>query len=325
MFTNATLLTGLVSVARLHYLTFSAHYVCASRCNGVHTINLIIDSSSFISGAVSSIAKKGNFCKGNSLYHPVQNNYKYQRKKPGWHKETAVGKSPWRLPFRNVVLLLLPVVLLTGCPTHAKKVLVIGDSISYATSGQLSMEGDKVEEISTSNRMVFMTLASPGMGAYATKDDGSEYWNPLLSNVIDNGEFDAIVVQLGTNDCVHVISNPGDYLPYINHIVDGIRAADSSVPILWLTMQEVPGYIGCSDIINNDLVASGVQTLPYGQWATARPECFADGIHPRDTWRNDVATGGTGKTAPAGYCNGKKVYASWLKVQLDTFFGPTVN
>jgi hypothetical protein len=211
-------------------------------------------------------------------------------------------------------------------PYARQKVLIIGDSIRYITSGQISNQGDTVQEDSTDNRMVFMTLATRGIGAYHKKNDRGDYWQVLIPNVMDRGEFDAVVVELGTNDCAYVIKKSGDYRAYIQIIIDSIRSVDSRVPILWLTMRKFTDYPSCARIINNDLIAEGVETLPYGIWANSHPECFAkDGIYPKEDWRQATASGGTGADQPAGYCNGRTEYAAWLKGRLDNYFGPTVN
>jgi hypothetical protein len=41
----------------------------------------------------------------------------------------------------------LATALLTGCPTASKRVLVIGDSISYMSAGELSNAGNSVADI----------------------------------------------------------------------------------------------------------------------------------------------------------------------------------
>jgi hypothetical protein len=221
----------------------------------VHTISLIIDCSFSISAAVSSIARKCNFSRASARHHPVQNNDKEKCKHAGWHK-APVGKSTWSVPFRNILLSLVAMVLLTGCPTQAKKVLIIGDSISFVASGNLVQVGNEVAENSVTNRMLFTVVANGGIGAYSRKDNDSDYWNVLIPNIIDDGEFDAVVVQLGTNDCVHAVNVPGDYLPYIRLITDSIRRADASVPIFWLTMNQFDDNPTCAEIINSDLVAA---------------------------------------------------------------------
>jgi hypothetical protein len=290
----------------------------------VQTIDPIFDSSFSISAAVSSIARKGNFCKASARHHPEKNCDKENCKSAGSHKE-PVGKSKWSVPFRNILLPLVTMALLTGCPTQAKKVLIIGDSISFVASGNLVQVGNEVAENSVTNRILFTVVANGGIGAYSRKDNDSDYWNVLIPNIIDDGELDAVVVQLGTNDCVHVVNGPGDYLPYIRLIIDSIKSADAAVPIFWLTMNQFDDNPTCAEIVNNDLVTAGIQTLPYGQWAQSHPECFADKIHPRVGWRKEQESGGTGAGAPDGYCNGRTAYAAWLKAQLDTFFGPAVN
>jgi hypothetical protein len=287
-------------------------------------MNLISYSLFSISAAFSSIARKGKFCKGNSPRHPVKNVDNEKCKLTGGQKE-SFGKSTWRVIFRSIILPLIATALLTGCPTEAKKVLIIGDSISFVASGNLVQAGNEVAESSVTNRILFTVVANGGIGAYSRKDNDSDYWNVLIPNIINDGEFDAVVVQLGTNDCVHVINVSGDYLPYIALITDSIRSADATVPIFWLTMNQFDDNPPCAEIINNDLAAAGIQTLPYGQWAQSHPECFADKIHPRVGWRKELESGGTGAVAPDGYCNGRTAYAAWLKAQLDTFFGPAVN
>jgi hypothetical protein len=225
----------------------------------------------------------------------------------------------------RIAFVILLAVLLTGCPTHAKRILIIGDSISSRTIGQMVIEGNSVLDSDTTNRMTFTALATEGAGTFTVKNlNHDEYWGVLIPDSIVDGAFNAVVVELGTNDCAY-LAVQGDFLPQIDKIVAVIRSADTSVPILWMTIKYRADYPKCAGIVNNDLLASGVEVLPYNDWADAHPECFIDGLHPKETWRKTPATGGAGVDAPAGYCDGTREYAVWLKGQLDNYFGPTIN
>jgi hypothetical protein len=233
--------------------------------------------------------------------------------------------------FWMVLLTAIWAVLLTGCPTDAKRVLVIGDSISLASAGEFAKVGNYVSDTDSTNRMSFTTLANIGIGARRTLGDPSdpdEYWSGLLSNSIKPGHFDAIVVALATNDC-HLLTASGDYLPDIERIASAISAADPDVPIFWLTLPDYALLPGCASIVNGDLaqtIASGthanLKTFNYQAWAEANQACFYDGVHLRERWRKDPNSGGANKPAPVDYCEGELKYATWLKAQLDDFFGP---
>jgi hypothetical protein len=179
--------------------------------------------------------------------------------------------------------------------------------------------------------MNFTILANIGIGARNTLGEPSDpdvYWPELLSNSIKPGNFDAVVVALATNDCP-VLKTQGDYSADITRIANAISAADLDVPIFWLTVPDYSHLPDCAAIVNGDLeqtIESGnypnLRTLDYNAWYAANPECFSDGVHPRDRWRIDPDSGGANKPAPAGYCEGQVKYAKWIKAQLDGFFGP---
>lgn len=223
--------------------------------------------------------------------------------------------------------------LLSGCPTDTKRVLVIGDSITHGSAGAITQVGGDVMATDPVNRITFTIIATGTIGARqtsVTQSDPEEYWPGLIANSIHTGNFDAIVVELGTNDCSSLGSAAGDYQPDIERIVSAISLADPDVAIFWLTMQQVPTYLDCAAMINSSLgqiiIEAGtypnLKTFSYGLWAEAHPECFKDGIHPRSAWNNDPSSGGTAGPVPAGYCDGQRSYAVWLKFQLDGYFGP---
>lgn len=239
---------------------------------------------------------------------------------------------------RSIINFLWPVMttaiiaaLLSGCPTQTKRVLIIGDSISYMSAGEISKAGNMVYDNDPSNRMTFTILANVGIGARRTlgePSDPDEYWSGLISNSIQPGSFDAIVVALATNDC-HLLNLPGEYVHDITRVISAISSADPDVPIFWLTLPDYPVAPGCATIVNGDLeqiIQSGthpnLKSFDYSAWAGANPECFHDGVHLREPWRQDARSGGASKAAPAEYCEGQIKYALWLKAQLDDFFGP---
>jgi GDSL-like Lipase/Acylhydrolase family len=231
----------------------------------------------------------------------------------------------------HITMVAIAITLLSGCPTQTKRVLIFGDSITYASSGNISNVGGNVMDEDPGNRIVYTIIATSGIGARRTwgePGDPDEYWFSLISNSIRPGSFDAIVVELGTNDC-HLLSSTGDYIPDIQRITDAISASDPNVPIFWLTVPDYSHLPDCAPIINGDLegiVQSGIypnlKTLDYGAWAEAHQDCFYDGVHLREGWRKDPESGGASKGAPPDYCNGQFEYASWLKAQHDTYFGP---
>lgn len=240
-----------------------------------------------------------------------------------------MGRAIYRLLI--VIAFVISTGLLNGCPVHPKRVLLIGDSISFMSAGEISKVGNVVVDADPSNRMTFTIIANIGIGARKTlgePGDPDEYWPALITNSIDPGNFDAIVIALATNDC-SLLSTPGEYQRDIARIVGAISAADRDVPIFWLTMHDNPVMPNCRSIINGDLgrtVQSGtfpnLMMFDYGAWAEANPECFLDGIHLRERWHNDPRSGGTNAPEPAGYCDGQLKYANWLKAQLDGYFGP---
>jgi hypothetical protein len=229
--------------------------------------------------------------------------------------------------------------LLSGCPIHTKRVLIIGDSITLMSAGEITRVGNEVTDTDPNNRMSFTVVANVGIGARSTlgePSDPDEYWSGLMSSSIQPGNFDAVVVALATNDC-HLLSAQGDYSADIARIVSAISAADPEVPVFWLTVPDypelsVPNYPklpGCASIVNGDLeqfIQAGshpnLKSFDYNAWAGANPECFNDGVHLRERWRKDPRSGGSNLPAPPDYCAGQLEYAMWLKEQLDGFFGP---
>lgn len=238
-----------------------------------------------------------------------------------------------RLIFKRCIaaFVALATVLLSGCPIHSKRVLIIGDSISLQSAGEIIKAGNSVQDDDPSHRMTFTIIANIGIGARMTlgePSDPDEYWPGLISNSIQPGSFDAVVVALATNDC-QLLSAPGEYQTDIARIVDAVSAADPNVPIFWLTVPDYAFVPGCASIVNGDLEAvmqagtyPNLTLFDYNLWAAANQECFHDGIHLRVKWHRDPASGGTNKAAPVGYCEGQVQYANWLKAQLDGFFGP---
>jgi hypothetical protein len=231
------------------------------------------------------------------------------------------------------LIITIATAFLSGCPVQTKRVLVIGDSISFESAGDINRIGSSVSDTEPVNRMTFTILATVGVGArrtVGTPSNPDKYWSGLIANSIYGGDFDAIVVQLGTNDCSYLSVN-GDYQRDIKRVVRRISRADPDVPIFWLTMQQHPYYPDCASIINSDLqqvvesrAFPRLTILDYGRWAERHPECFIDQIHPRESWHKDPTSGGTTEPAPAGYCEGQLQYAGWLKAQLDDHFGPPV-
>ncbi len=105
------------------------------------------------------------------------------------------------------------------------------------------------------NRVTFTIIATAGIGALQTwgePSDPDEYWSGLIANSIQSGDFDAIIVQLGTNDCSY-LSASVRYEQDIKRIVGAIVDADPEVPVFWLTMHQVPKWPDCASIINVDL------------------------------------------------------------------------
>lgn len=233
-----------------------------------------------------------------------------------------------------VMLITIATTLLSGCPIQTKRVLVIGDSISYGSAGEISRVGNMVGDADPVNRMTFAIIAYPGVGArqtFGTPSDPDEYWFGLIANSIHPGDFDAVVVQLGTNDCA-LLSAAGDYQPDIARIASAISDADPNVPVFWLTLQQHPRLPDCASIIDGDLrqvVESGsypkLTTFAYGTWAEAHSDCFPDRVHPREPWNSNPDSGGSASPAPTGYCDGQFQYATWLKAQLDSYFGPPTS
>ena len=122
---------------------------------------------------------------------------------------------------------------LSGCKMHAKRVLVIGDSISYMSAGDISRVGNNVTDTDPFNRVTFSLIVTPGIGARRTwgkPAEPDEYWSGLIAHSIQSDNFDAIIVELGTNDC-SLIGASGDYQPDIERIVGAISKADPHVPI----------------------------------------------------------------------------------------------
>jgi hypothetical protein len=232
---------------------------------------------------------------------------------------------------RGIVLAVISMALLSGCPIHTKRVLIIGDSITLMSAGEITRAGNEVVDTDPNNRMSFTILANIGIGARRTlgePSDPEEYWSGLMSNSIQPGNFDAVVVALATNDC-HLLSAQDDYSADIARIVSAISAADPDVPIFWLTVPDYPELPDCASIVNAGLeqfIQAGtypnLKSFDYNAWAGANPECFNDGVHLRERWRKDPHSGGSGLTAPPDYCVGQFKYAMWLKEQLDVFFGP---
>jgi len=218
-------------------------------------------------------------------------------------------------------LLLASLILLSGCKaTEVKEVLILGDSISVITAGDVINTGEDVNAGSPAPRILFTILATSGIGAMTKANDGTEYWGKVIPNVVYENKYDVVVVELGTNDCAvnkAKIINYGDYAPYVHNIVNAIRSQDPLVPIYWMTNPTAPP---CGDVVNND-IASVVPTLPYKQWALDNSQCYYDGIHPNPSWSPTLYEAGIGpKEAPVGYCNGTEEYAKWLKAQLDNHF-----
>jgi len=232
---------------------------------------------------------------------------------------------------RILAITSMATALLTGCPVQTKRVLVVGDSISYMAAGELSNVGSSVVDEDPANRMNFTVLANIGIGARNTlgePSDPDEYWQGFLSNSIRPGSFDAVVVALATNDC-GALAAPGDYAQDIERIAGAIAAVDPDVPIFWLTLPDYAHAPDCAGIVNGDLGAiieaanyPNLHSFDYNAWSAENPHCFSDGIHHRDGWRQDPASGGANLPAPPGYCYGQRQYAKWIKAQLDAFFGP---
>lgn len=227
-----------------------------------------------------------------------------------------------------VTLVLISTALLSGCPTQTKRVLVIGDSITFPSADELTYVGAFVVDSDPSYRMNFTVLASPGIGARNTVGDPDEYWSGLISNSIQPGNFDAVVVELGGNDCRHV-SARGDFVQDVARINSAISDADPDVPVFWVNLPDYSQSPGCAAVVNGDLAQiielgtyPKLASFDYGTWARANQECFSDGIHLREPWRKDPSSGGANLPEPRGYCNGQLRYAKWLKAQLDEFFGP---
>jgi hypothetical protein len=231
-----------------------------------------------------------------------------------------------------VVVVLLATTVLTACSNEPKQVLVIGDSISLGAAGELVTMGNNVASTDDINRITFSIVANQMVGARRTvgpPEDPDDYWPTLIARSIEQpGTFDAVVVELGTNDCAGLTAT-GDYLPDIARIVGAIVRADPGVPIRWLVPKQHPDFPGCADLIRGDLegaVSSGtypqLATWDYGAWADAHPECFLDGIHPTERWHTDPRSGGTPGPIPTGYCAGQFEYARWLKARLDAQLGP---
>ncbi len=236
-----------------------------------------------------------------------------------------------RSGYHCLVLIVVATVtmLLSGCPINPKRVLLIGDSITYAAAGDISRVGNFVGDTGPDHRMTFAIIANPGIGArttFGTPSDPDEYWSGLIASAIQPAAFDAVIVELGFNDCAF-LNDAGDYQSDIARIVGAITSADPDVPIFWLTMPQHPRLPDCASTISGDLrqmIAAGtypnLMTFDYGTWADGHPECFSDGVHPRETWNIDPSSGGS--PMPADYCEGLSRYAGWLKAQLDDHFGP---
>jgi hypothetical protein len=248
----------------------------------------------------------------------------------GWQRRGRGHALQARRIGALVVLTVLMTPLLAACSNKSKEVLLVGDSITLSSAGELVAIGNNVASTDPINRITFSIVANQFVGARRTvgpPEDPDEYWRGLLTSAIEvPGAYDAVVVALGTNDC-RFLADAGDYAPDIERIVGSITEVDPDVPIFWLQPKEHPDHPDCAELIRDDLASAvdahpTLETWDYGSWADSRPECYVDGIHPRERWHDDPRSGGTAGPPPSGYCAGQFEYAQWLKAHLDTHFGP---
>jgi lysophospholipase L1-like esterase len=198
----------------------------------------------------------------------------------------------------KLMTILLATLLLAGCPTYPKKVLLIGDSIMAAAMNDVIHNGNLVSDGEL--RIVYTAIVVGGSSVGAIIGEPANpdtYWGELLDHMIDPGGYDLVVVGLGTNDCTFHSSDPS-YPLSPSPILDAVSTADPSLPVLWVTVPAYPQHTpGCASEFNSKLH----DTLPYGEWFNAHPEYFSDGVHLN--------------------INGASAYSVWLTSHLDSYFG----
>jgi hypothetical protein len=184
-------------------------------------------------------------------------------------------------------------LLLAGCPSHSKHVLIVGDSISALVAGHLSDVGNLADY-----RVTYTTVATGGIGVTQSfSGNPYTYWPELMIDALQGRDFDLVIVALGTNDCYNAVSTQ-QYAISASLMADAIHDADPDVQMVWLTVNGWPHLPDCSPIINSALDAAGIQTLPYYEWSESHPEYFiSDAIHHTEI--------------------GKLEYARWIQLKVE--------
>lgn len=197
---------------------------------------------------------------------------------------------------------LVAVILVAACqPEITADVMLVTDSVSAQAGEEITKEFSVVSTADGGRYIASMGSSVGGQGLTYVHgvplDKMDAFWAAHLTSLIDRGQPDLLLVELGYNDCPRLDG-------YASR-VDSFMANTADLPTYWLTLADQGDRWNgghCDDTINAVLTAAqadwpNLHLLDYRSWALAHPEHYADAVHLNAT--------------------GQIAYADWLKAQLD--------